>query len=61
MTFQALGMLESPHDVLLERLLQLVFFRIGPPPVVLEEEPVTSYGVINALTIFDLLPCAVGK
>lgn len=61
MTFQALGMLESPHDILLERLLQLVFFRIRPPPAVLEEEPVTSNGVIDALTIFDLLPSAVGK
>ena len=61
MTFQALGMLESPHDILLERLLQLVFFRIRPPPAVLEEESVTSNGVIDTFTIFDLLSCAVGK
>jgi hypothetical protein len=61
MAFQALGMLESPHDILLEQLLQLFFLRIGPPPAVLEEEPVTSNGVIDPLPIFDLLPWAVGK
>ena len=54
-------MLESAHDVLLERLLQLLFLRIGPPPAVLEEEPVAGNGVIDALAIFDLLPWAVGE
>ena len=52
-------MLESAHDVLLERLLQLLFLRIGPPPLVLEEEPVAGNRVIDALAIFDLLPWAV--
>jgi hypothetical protein len=61
MAFQALGMLESAHDILLQRLFQLVFLRIGPPPAVLEEEPITRNGVVNALTIFDFLPLTVGK
>ena len=61
MTFQALGMLESAHDVFLEPVFQLVFLCTGPPPAVLEEEPITRNGVIYALTIFDLLPLAVGK
>ncbi len=54
-------MLESAHDILLELVLELVLLRIGPPPAVLKEEPETSNGVINALTIFDLLPLTVGK
>jgi hypothetical protein len=61
MTFQALRMLESAHDILLEPIFQLDFLRIGPPSAVLEEEPITRNGVINALTIFDLLPLTVGK
>ncbi len=61
MTFQALSMLESAHDILLERVFQLVFLCIGPPPTVLEEEPITRNRVINTLTIFDLLPLTVGK
>jgi hypothetical protein len=61
MAFQALGMLERAHDVLLERLFQLVFLRIGPPAAVLEEELVARDGVIYALPVFDFLPCAVGK
>jgi hypothetical protein len=61
MAFHVLRMLKRPHDILLERLLQLFFLPIGPPPAVLEEEPVTGDGVINALTIFDFLPWAVGK
>ncbi len=54
-------MLESAHDILLELVLELVLLRIGPPPTVLKEEPEASNGVINALTIFDLLPLTVGK
>ena len=54
-------MLESAHDILLELVLELVLLRIGPPPAVLKEEPEASNGVINALTIFDLLPLTVGK
>lgn len=61
MAFQALGVPERTHDILLERLPQLVFLRIGPPTTVLEEELVTSDGIIYTLTIFDLLPWAVGK
>jgi hypothetical protein len=61
MAFQAFGMLESAHDVLLERLFQLVFLRLRPPPAILEEESVASDGIVDALTVFDLLPWAVGK
>jgi hypothetical protein len=61
MTFQALGIFEGTHDIFLQRLFQLVFIRVGPPPAVLEKEPVPGYRVIDALTIFDVLSCAIGK
>jgi len=61
MTFQALGMLESAHDILFQPVFQLGFLRIGPPPAVLEKELITRNGVINPFTILDLLPLTVGK
>ena len=61
MTFQALGMPEGTHDVLLERLLQFVFLRVGPPAAVLEEELETSDRVINALPILNFLSWTIGE
>ena len=61
MAFQAVGMLEGTHDVLLERLLQLVFLRVGPPAAVLEEELVASDWVIYALPILDFLSWPIGE
>jgi hypothetical protein len=61
MAFQALGMLERAHHVLLERFLQFVFLPIGPPAAVLQEELETRDGVVYALPIFDFLSWAVGK
>lgn len=61
MAFQAVGMLEGTHDVLLERLLQLVFLRVGPPAAVLEEELVASDWVIYAFPILDFLSWPIGE
>jgi len=61
MAFQALGMPEGTHDVLLERLLQLVFLRVGPPAAVLEEELEASDRVIYALPILDFLSWPIGE
>lgn len=61
MPFQALRSFEGTHDILLQRIFQLVFVRVGPPPAVIEKEPVPGDRVVDALTIFDLLPCAIGK
>jgi hypothetical protein len=59
--FQALCMLESTHDILLERLFELTLLRVGPPPTVFKEELIPCDGIIDALTIFNFLPCTVGK
>lgn len=61
MAFQAVGMLEGTHDILLERLLQLVFLRVGPPAAVLEEELVASDRVVYALPILDFLSRPIGE